>query len=202
MFKLVKVRPLPNYRLHLEYSDGVAGDVDLSSHVGKGVFHLWDDVEAFQNVSIGSAGEVRWNDEVDLCADALYMEITGKTPEEVFPALARINFEEYWPFWDPKNVAVFTTSQVLRLRQPILYVSHDEEDDSWQFHTGAKGVSVRDAMLVFLSEIVNYDPGICELADLPCGWYAERDSLDSPWKRARKMPLAECHETQGTQKNA
>lgn len=79
MPKLVEVRPLAGYRLHLRYADGVTGKVDLSRLAGKGVFHLWDDPEAFQRVSIGSAGEVRWNDEVDLCAHALYMEITGKS---------------------------------------------------------------------------------------------------------------------------
>jgi hypothetical protein len=89
MLRLIEVRPLPGYRLHLKYADGVAGDVDLSSLVGKGVFHLWNDPELFQRVSIGSGGELRWSDEVDLCADALYMQITGKTPEEVFPEIGK-----------------------------------------------------------------------------------------------------------------
>jgi hypothetical protein len=90
MLKLVEIQSLPGYRLHLRYADGVAGDVDLSSFVGKGVFCLWNDPKAFQNVSIGSAGEVRWSDEVDMCADALYMRITGKTPEEVFPGIGKV----------------------------------------------------------------------------------------------------------------
>ena len=89
MLRLIEVQPLPGYRLHLRYADGVAGDVNLSSLVGKGVFRLWNASEAFQRVSIGSGGEVRWSDEVDLCADALYMEITGKTPDEVFPGLSK-----------------------------------------------------------------------------------------------------------------
>jgi hypothetical protein len=89
MLKLIEARPLPGYRLHLRYADGVEGDVDLSSLVGKGVFRLWNDPKAFERFSIGSAGEVRWSDAVDLCADALYLEITGKTPEEVFPAIAK-----------------------------------------------------------------------------------------------------------------
>ena len=38
-------------------------------------------------MAIGSGGELRWSDEVDLCAEALYLEITGKTPDEVFPNL-------------------------------------------------------------------------------------------------------------------
>ena len=30
-------------------------------------------------------------------------------------------------------------------------------------------------MIVALSEMVEHDPTICELADLPCGWCADRD---------------------------
>jgi hypothetical protein len=89
MLKLVKAEPLPGYRLRLRYADGVTGEVDLSHMVGKGVFQLWNDPQAFERVSIGSGGEVRWSNDVDLCADALYLEITGKTPEEVFPGLKR-----------------------------------------------------------------------------------------------------------------
>jgi hypothetical protein len=89
-----------------------------------------------------------------------------------------------WPFADPKNVAVFTTTQVLRLRQPILHVSHDDEDGAWQFASGAQQVSAGDAMIVALEEMVEHDPTICELADLPLGWFAERDGVGSPWRRA------------------
>jgi len=86
----VEVQPLPGYRLRLRYADGVAGEVDLSRFVGKGVFRLWSDPEAFQQVSVGSGGELRWSDDVDLCADALYLEITGKRPEDVFPSLGKV----------------------------------------------------------------------------------------------------------------
>ena len=89
MLRLIDVRPLPGYKLHLQYADGVAGEVDLSAFVGKGVFRLWNDPELFQRVSIGSGGELRWSDEVDLCADALYLQITGKTPEEIFPDIGK-----------------------------------------------------------------------------------------------------------------
>jgi hypothetical protein len=89
MLRLVEAKPLPGYRLYLRYADDVAAEVDLSRLVGKGVFGLWNDPDAFERVTIGSGGEVRWSDEVDLCADALYMEITGKTPEEVFPNLKK-----------------------------------------------------------------------------------------------------------------
>ena len=89
MFKLIQAEPLADYRLCLRYADGVQGVVDLSHLVGKGVFQLWNDPEAFARVSIGSGGELCWSDEVDLCADALYLEVTGKKPDEAFPALGK-----------------------------------------------------------------------------------------------------------------
>jgi hypothetical protein len=28
-----------------------------------------------------------WGEELDLCPDSLYLQVTGKTPEDIFPAL-------------------------------------------------------------------------------------------------------------------
>jgi hypothetical protein len=89
MFKPIHVTPLPGHRLHIRYADGVEGDVDLSHLAGKGVFSIWNQPGVFESVSIGPSGEVRWSDEVDLCPDALYMQISGKSPEDVFPSLNR-----------------------------------------------------------------------------------------------------------------
>jgi len=43
-----------------------------------------------------------------------------------------------------------------------------------------------DALIVALEEVVGHDPTLRELADLPCGWFAERDTVGSPWKRAQR----------------
>jgi hypothetical protein len=88
-----------------------------------------------------------------------------------------------WPFSEPENVAVFTSTKVLRLGQPILRVSHDEEDGAWQFHADAQP-SIAEVMVVGLSEIAEHDRTVCELADLPCGWCAEREAVGMPWRRA------------------
>ena len=88
MFKPIEVRALPDYRLYVCYDNGVEGEVDLSHLVGKGVFAAWNDPGNFQKVSIGSSGEIRWNDQIDLCPDSIYMRISGKSPEEVFPNLS------------------------------------------------------------------------------------------------------------------
>jgi len=87
MFKPVEVKALPNYKLWLKYTDGVEGEVDLSHLVGKGVFALWNDYTAFEKVYIGPSGEIAWSEEIDICPDSVYMKITGKTPEQLFPNL-------------------------------------------------------------------------------------------------------------------
>jgi hypothetical protein len=84
MFGPVKVKALPGYRLWVEFSDGIAGEVDLGHLVGKGVFALWEDYAAFERVYIGDVGQIAWSDAIDLCPDAIYMQITGKTPGELF----------------------------------------------------------------------------------------------------------------------
>jgi hypothetical protein len=89
MHKIVKVTILKDYKVNLEFADGRQGVADLSHLVGKGVFALWNDYEAFRNVTIGSSGELLWSDRVDLCPDALYLKITGQKPEDLFPNLKR-----------------------------------------------------------------------------------------------------------------
>lgn len=89
MRKIRGVRTLPNYCLELTFDDGAAGTVDLSELVGTGVFAAWCDRSVFEQVRIGSSGELAWGDRIDLCPDALYLRMTGKKPEELFPTLHR-----------------------------------------------------------------------------------------------------------------
>ena len=87
MRKISEVKVLEGYRLELVFDGGARGVVDLSDLVGKGVFAIWRDRRIFEQVRIGSFGELIWGDQIDLCPDALYLKATGKKPEEVFPAL-------------------------------------------------------------------------------------------------------------------
>ena len=87
MVRPVAVRALPEHRIWIRFSDGVEGEVDLSGLVGKGVFSQWRDDAEFQKAHIGNGRSIVWDDQIDICADALYMEVTGKTPEEMFPRL-------------------------------------------------------------------------------------------------------------------
>lgn len=90
MPKPTEVKPLDRYRLWIKYSDGIEGLVDLSDLAGEGVFALWNDYQEFEKVRIGPSGEIAWNDQIDLCPDSIYLKITGKKPEEVFPKLRQL----------------------------------------------------------------------------------------------------------------
>jgi hypothetical protein len=81
------VRALPNYRLYLEFSDGVGGEVDLSDLAEGEVFAPWNDRSFLEKVYIGPHREIKWDNEIELCADSLYLRLTGKTPEQLFPKL-------------------------------------------------------------------------------------------------------------------
>lgn len=87
MRRIIGVRILENYCIELSFDDGVVGTANLADLAGKGVFVLWNEPGAFENVRIGSSGELAWGDTIDLCPDSLYMRVTGKKPEELFPLL-------------------------------------------------------------------------------------------------------------------
>ncbi|MCK5708515.1 MAG: hypothetical protein KAI43_12775 [Candidatus Aureabacteria bacterium] len=70
-------------------------------------------------------------------------------------------------------------------KKTILYVSHDIEDGAWQFLTG-EIPKEEEARILLLEEIVELDPSVSELADLPMGWFAERQNKNEPWSRTKK----------------
>lgn len=86
--KIVEVRPLVDYRLYLRFEDESAGAIDLSAYAGRGVFAAWLQPGIFDKVWITEAGAVEWPGEIDLCSDALYLQLTGKSPEDIFSTLS------------------------------------------------------------------------------------------------------------------
>lgn len=87
MVRPTEVHPRADYRIWLRYADGVAGEIDLSHLAGKGVFKRWDEPGNFESVRITSHRAIAWDDEIELCADALYLQLTGKSVEEVMPGV-------------------------------------------------------------------------------------------------------------------
>ena len=91
-----------------------------------------------------------------------------------------------WPFADPPNFAAYSTRGVMERGEPILLVSHEDEDGAWQFIGYAW--EPEDLVLVCLEHAVATDPSVSELADLPRGWAAERASKDTAWCRYQLPP--------------
>lgn len=92
---LLEVEPREAYRVWLRYSDGVCGEVDLSDVPRKGVFAAWKDGAFFETAHLDEHGAVVWgrDEQLDACADYLYMRLTGKTVEEVMPGLRRLRVD-------------------------------------------------------------------------------------------------------------
>jgi hypothetical protein len=85
------VKPLENFCLHVKFSDGIEGKIDLFEFAGKGVFALWNDYSQFEKVTVGASGELVWSEDVDMDGLAVYLKLTGKKPEDVLPKLCELS---------------------------------------------------------------------------------------------------------------
>jgi hypothetical protein len=85
--KIIEAKPLENFRVFLRFDDGVSGIVDLSDLAGRGVFEAWNQPGIFQQVRVTDYGAIEWPGPLDLCPDSLYLQITGKQLEDIWPGL-------------------------------------------------------------------------------------------------------------------
>ena len=127
------------------------------------IFYRTDDYPALQMI---------WPDK-----QSLFPWESGFNPDWKFkqPLLDR---NTDFKFYEERNVAIFTTSQVLE-GKPILYVYHNN-DGAWQFHS-EKEPDLKDSKLVSLEKITKIDPSVNELYHLPLGKSARRESINDPW---------------------
>lgn len=86
-----------------------------------------------------------------------------------------------------KNVTldemVVTSSYVIEDKQPILYVSNDNDEEggsTWQFHCDNGDFDMKKMLLVRLSTILEIDKGLSDLI-LNIGEEARRESNSSKW---------------------
>lgn len=94
-----------------------------------------------------------------------------------------------WTFNDSPHTGVFSTKRVMSGEDPVTRVFHDVEDGAWQFH-GPQDTDPKDIAYVCLHHVIDKDPSVSELHDLPLGWCAWREDLTSPWKRELTPPDA------------
>ena len=95
-----------------------------------------------------------------------------------------IPIEMSWVFDQPPNCAVITSRGITEGCESILRVTHDTDDHGWQF-LGSTTPTMEDACVVALKAMVEIDPSIQQLADLPVGWHAWRRTPSDGWTRER-----------------
>lgn len=81
--KIVDCEPLANYRLWIQFDDGIKGEVDLKRLVGKGIFSAWNSIEFFNSVRIDNrANTVAWGEDIDLDPYVLRNQIIQEQGEK------------------------------------------------------------------------------------------------------------------------
>lgn len=73
---------LPDYKLMLEFEDGVKGEIDLSKFKGNGVFEYWNDVNNFSKFYVSQHGSIAWSDDIEIDTLNCYLKLTNQTFEE------------------------------------------------------------------------------------------------------------------------
>jgi len=77
MRKIIKVKTIEDYKLELTFDNNVIKVKDMKPYLNKGVFKNLKEKDFFNSVMI-SFGTIRWNEDIDMCADYLY-----ETSEEI-----------------------------------------------------------------------------------------------------------------------
>ncbi len=72
MARLIRVQAQRGYRLTLEFSDGLSGEVDVSERLFGPVFEPLRDETYFARVSLDEYGVPCWPNGADLAPDGLY----------------------------------------------------------------------------------------------------------------------------------
>lgn len=78
MPRLTKVSPQGPFRLYLEFSDGVRGEVDLSTRLFGPVFEPLRVESYFAQVSLDAHGAPCWPNGADLAPDGLYEKLQSQ----------------------------------------------------------------------------------------------------------------------------
>ena len=71
-------KPREGFPNWVRFDDGTTGNGELDDLADRGVFKIWADRRVFESVRISDAGAIERPGAIDLCADALYLRLTGK----------------------------------------------------------------------------------------------------------------------------
>ncbi|WP_437730194.1 hypothetical protein [Sorangium sp. So ce1335] len=87
-----------------------------------------------------------------------------------------------------RELAAYVCEHVFEGSRPVLLVAH--EDGSWQFLCGDSHGSDAIPRVIGMNHILEADPSLCDVLNLPDNWEAERSSVGLAWTRTRIDPPA------------
>jgi len=70
---VVKVKPENNYTLHVWFSNGEEGVLDMKPYLDRGIFRELRELSMFNSVR-PFIGTIQWANEADLCPDTVYLD--------------------------------------------------------------------------------------------------------------------------------
>jgi|MTBAKSStandDraft_1061840.scaffolds.fasta_scaffold111869_1 hypothetical protein len=86
MIRIAQAVATEGLKLKLTFENGVSGTVDFSELATSPLFSSLRNVEIFESASIIRDGRaLAWGQELEICADSLFLKITGKKAEDIFP---------------------------------------------------------------------------------------------------------------------
>ena len=77
MPRVQSVRALDDYRLNVQFDDGIEGEVALGDRLFGPVFEPLRDPAEFRRVFVEEYGAIAWPNGADLAPDALYEQLRG-----------------------------------------------------------------------------------------------------------------------------
>jgi hypothetical protein len=80
MYRIISVKPLSNYLLDLQFSDGVQRIVDIGPFIGEGISAELKDETYFRKVMLEDGGGVSWPNGYDFCPNFLREEVPAVAP--------------------------------------------------------------------------------------------------------------------------
>jgi hypothetical protein len=110
----------------------------------------------------------------------------GSIAHDLWSAHDSSNSLSRWKFSDSPHRSAYLSQTVYDKKEPITYVSHDENGD-WQF-LGEKMSDGGGPVVSCLHHPIDDDQSLNELADLPRNWYAIRDKPGGSWERFEHPP--------------
>lgn len=82
MPRIIRLHPLSEARLFVEFDDGTCGEIDLSSRLFGPVFEPLRDPDTFAQVVIDEYGAPSWPNGADLAPDAIYERLRSRMADD------------------------------------------------------------------------------------------------------------------------